>query len=208
MPPQDNRFKEDCDRRMNYRQIYAVKAQNEKRIQKLCPEAARKSGIYCFYRIDENGFKHAYVGQNAEENLLGRLAEHLSGYKQHIDLSIRKYGLYDETKNPYGYKVKVLCYCNVDECDEKERFYIKQFHQNGWQLKNVELGGKSGKTDLNERNASRGYHDGLKQGEKNTRKFIKHLFDLHLDYMPKKSPPTKLQEKAMQKFKVFLESEE
>nr|DAG28516.1 MAG TPA: intron-associated endonuclease 1 [Caudoviricetes sp.] len=193
---------------MNYRQIYAVKAQNEKRIQKLCPEAESKSGIYCFYRIDENGFKHAYVGQNAKENLLGRLAEHLSGYKQHIDLSIRKYGLYDETKNPYGYKVKVLCYCDADECDEKERLYIKQFHKNGWQLKNVELGGKSGKTDLNERNASRGYHDGLRQGENNARKFIKHLFDLHLDYVPKKQPPSKNAEKAMQKFKDFLESEE
>lgn len=193
---------------MNYRQIYAIKAQNEKRIQKLCPEAERKSGIYCFYRVDENGFKHAYVGQNAKENLLGRLAEHLSGYKQHIDLSIRKYGLYDEAKNPYGYKVRVLEYCAPEQCDEREQAYIKQFHHDGWQLKNVELGGKSGKADFNERKEARNYRDGLKQGEKNVRKFIKHLFDLHLDYVPKKRPPTKLQEKAMQKFKDFLESEE
>lgn len=190
---------------MNYRQIYAIKAQNEKRIKSICPEATRKSGIYCFYRIDENGFKHAYVGQNAKNNLLGRLAEHLSGYKQHIDLSIRKYGLYDEVKNPYGYKLKVIEYCAPEQCDEREQFYIKQFHHNGWQLKNVEIGGKSGKTDFNERKPSKGYYEGLAQGYKNSQKMIKHWFDLHLDYMPKKQPPTKLQEKAMQKFKDFLE---
>lgn len=46
------------------------------------------------------------------------------------------------------------------------------------------------------------------QGEKNMAKRIKHLFDLHLDYKPKKEPPTKLQEKAMKKFKDILESEE
>lgn len=193
---------------MNYKQLYAIKTQNENRIKKLCPEAVRKSGIYCFYRIDENGFKHAYVGQNAKDNLLGRLAEHLSGYKQHIDRSIRKYGLYDKEKNLYGYKVKVIEYCTPEQCDEREQFYIKQFHHNGWQLKNVEIGGKSGKTDFNERNPSKGYYDGLEQGKKNTRKFIKHLFDLHLDYMPKKQPPSKNAEKAMQKFKDFLESEE
>lgn len=193
---------------MDYKQWYVIKKENENKIKKLCPEAMRKSGIYCFYRIDESGFKHAYVGQNAKDNLLGRLAEHLSGYKQHIDRSIRKYGLYDKEKNLYGYKVKVIEYCTPEQCDEREQFYIKQFHHNGWQLKNVEIGGKSGKTDFNERNPSKGYYDGLEQGKKNVRKYIKHLFDLHLDYMPKKQPPTKLQEKAMQKFKDFLENNE
>ena len=38
-------------------------------------------------------------------------------------------------------------------------------------------------------------------------KRIKHLFDLHLDYKPKREPPTKLQAKAMQKFKDILEIE-
>lgn len=189
----------------NYKRIYAIKKENEKRILKLCPNAERKSGIYCFYRIDENGFKHAYVGQNAKGNILGRLAEHLSGYNQHIDRSIRKYGLYDKEKNPYGYKVKVICYCDPSECDKKERYYIKKFHDEGWQLKNVEIGGKSGKTDLNERKPAKGYYDGVKQGYKNAQKEIKHLFDLHLDVVPKKSPPTKLQEKALQKFKDFME---
>ena len=47
---------------MNYKQIYAIKMQNEKRIKKLCPKAEHKSGIYCFEREDENGFKYAYVG--------------------------------------------------------------------------------------------------------------------------------------------------
>ena len=129
----------------NYRQIYAIKKQNEEKVLRLCPEAKQDNGIYCFYRIDENQFRFCYIGQAARSNLLSRCADHLQGYQQHIDLSIRKYGLYDEEKNPYGYKLMVLCYCSAEECDEKEQFYIRQYADDGWQLKNVEIGGKSGK---------------------------------------------------------------
>ena len=66
---------------------------------------------------------------------------------------------------------------------------------------------KASKTDIGERKPAKKYFDGVEQGKKNTREFVKHLFDLHLDYVPKKNPPTKLQEKAMQKFKDFLEYE-
>jgi hypothetical protein len=48
----------------------------------------------------------------------------------------------------------------------------------------------------------------VEQGKKNTREFVKHPFDLHLDYVPKKNPPTKNQQKALQKFKDFLNLEE
>jgi excinuclease UvrABC nuclease subunit len=77
----------------NYRQIMAIRKANEDKIRKLCPTASDKSGIYVFWRIDENGFKYAYVGQ--AKNLLKRLAEHLAGY-QHIDCSIKKHKFYDE----------------------------------------------------------------------------------------------------------------
>lgn len=193
---------------MNYRKVYAMKAENEKRIKKLCPEADDQSGIYCFYRIDENGFRHAYIGKAERTTLLSRCADHLAGYKQHIDLSIRKYGLYDKAKNTYGYKLKVVCHCPPEQCDELERYYIKKLHDNGWQLKNVESGGTNGKTDINERKPPRTYQEGVRQGEKNMQKYVKHLFDLHLDYVPKKNPPTKLQEKAMYKFREFLEAGE
>ena len=90
---------------MNYRQIYARKAECEKRIKEVCPQATHDSGIYCFTRVDEDGFKFAYVGL-ASKSLLARLGEHLVGY-QHIDLSIKKHGLDHEVtitmmELPYG----------------------------------------------------------------------------------------------------------
>ena len=108
---------------MNYRQIYARKAECEKRIKEVCPQATHESGIYCFTRVDEDGFKFAYVGQ-ASKSLLTRLGDHLVGY-QHIDLSIKKHGLYSQ-ENPYGYKVDILCKCPAEECNEKEQYYIKK----------------------------------------------------------------------------------
>ena len=92
-----------------------------------------------------------------------------------------------------------------DLLDEKEQYYIKQYANAGYQLRNVESGGQLGKTDINERKPAKKYFDGLEQGKKNAQKFVANLFDKHLDYKPKKEPPTKLQERAMQKFKDFLE---
>lgn len=187
----------------NYRKIYAMRKQNEEKILRLCPEAKQASGIYCFYRIDENNFRFCYVGQASKDNLLSRCASHLEGYKQHIDLSIRKYGLYDEEKNPYGYKLMVLCYCSADECDEKEQFFIRKYADDGWQLKNVEIGGKSGKTDMNERKPSKGYREGVAQGRKQTQKEIAKLFEKNLIYEIN-GKPNKNKEKAYQKFTDFL----
>lgn len=187
----------------NYRQIYAIKKANEDKIKRLCPEAQQSSGIYCFYRVDENQFRFCYVGQASKDNLLSRCADHLQGYKQHIDLSIRKHGLYDEDKNPFGYKLIVLCYCSADKCDEMEQFYIKKYADDGWQLKNVETGGKSGKTDLNERKPVKNYHDGLVQGRKNTQKEIAKLFEKSLTYEIN-GKPNKNKQKAYDKFTDFL----
>ena len=187
----------------NYRQIFAIRKQNEEKIKKLCPEAKQASGIYCFYRIDENNFHFCYIGQASKDNLLSRCASHLEGYKQHIDLSIRKYGLYDEEKNPYGYKLKILCYCPAEECDEKEQFYIKQYAEDGWQLKNVEIGGKKDKTDLNERKQGRGYREGVAQGRKNASKEVAKLFEKNLTYGIN-GTPNKNKENALAKFEAFL----
>lgn len=187
----------------NYRKIYAMRKQNEEKILRLCPEAKQASGIYCFYRIDENNFRFCYVGQASKDNLLSRCASHLEGYKQHIDLSIRKYGLYDEEKNPYGYKLMVLCYCLAEECDEKEQLYIRQYADDGWQLKNVEIGGKSGKTDMNERKPSKGYREGVQQGYNNARKDVAKLFEKNLTYSIN-GKPGKRNQAAYDKFTEFL----
>lgn len=188
---------------MSYRQIYAIRKQNENKILKLCPEAKQASGIYCFYRIDENNFRFCYVGQASKDNLLSRCASHLEGYKQHIDLSIRKYGLYDEEKNPYGYKLMVLCYCPAEECDEKEQFFIRQYADDGWQLKNVEIGGKSGKTDMNERKPSKGYREGLVNGRKKAIKEIAKFFEKNLTYQMTE-PVNKNKQNALKKFESIL----
>ena len=64
-----------------------------------------------------------------------------------------------------------------------------------------------GKKALGDAKSPKGYYDGIAQGEKNIRKMVAHLFKLHLDYVPKRTPPTKNQQKALQKFEDFLNYE-
>lgn len=186
---------------MNYKQIYAIKKANEERILKVCPNCPNTSGIYFLLR-EEDGFKYAYIGQAVR--LRERLGSHLSGY-QHIDLSIKKHGLWSE-ENPTGYRVHFLEYTE-EKLNEMEQFYIKKYANAGYQLRNVESGGNLGKTDIGERKAARGYYDGLEQGKKNTQRFIVDLFSKHLDYKPKKEPPNAYQKRALEKFKDFLEGD-
>lgn len=185
----------------NYRQIYAAKASRERQIKEICPQINNLSGIYVFYRIDENEIKHCYVGQ--AKHILERAAAHLGEYDR-IGLSLKKRKFYS-LENPGGWK---LVYKNfpIDRLDEMERKTIKAYADKGYQLYNATSGGQgSGKTGLDKNRPTKGYYDGLEQGKKNTRKFVADLFAKHLDYKPKKEPPNKLQEKAMQKFKDFLE---
>lgn len=187
---------------MNYKKIYAIKKANEERILKVCPNCPNTSGIYFLLR-EENGFKYAYIGQAIR--LRERLTSHLSGY-QHIDLSIKKHGLWSE-ENPTGYKVHFL---EFDEnlLDEMEQKYIKQYANAGYQMRNSTAGSQGkGKHGLDNQKQPRTYYEGLNNGYERARKEIAHLFDLHLDYTTKKQPPTKLQEKALIKFKDFLEGE-
>ena len=189
---------------MNYRQIYARKAECEKRIKEVCPQATHESGIYCFTRVDEDGFKFAYVGQ-ASKSLLTRLGEHLVGY-QHIDLSIKKHGLYSQ-ENPYGYKVNILCKCPADECNEKEQYYIKKAADAGYQLRNHNSGSQGkGRRTFDNAKPSKTYREGLAQGYLNARREVSHWFCMHLKVSMKK--PTKNAEKALEKFEKFINLEE
>ena len=185
---------------MNYRQIYARKAECEKRIKEVCPQATHESGIYCFTRVDEDGFKFAYIGL-ATRSLLTRLGEHLVGY-QHIDLSIKKHGLYSQ-ENPYGYKVDILCKCPAEECNEKEQYYIKRAADAGYQLKNSTTGSQGkGKKGLENGRPPKTYRDGLAQGYLNARREVAHWFSMHLNASMKKT--TKNAEKALAKFQDFI----
>ena len=188
----------------NFKQIYARKAECERRIKEVCPKATHESGIYCFTRVDEDGFKFAYVGL-ASKSLLTRLGEHLVGY-QHIDLSIKKHGLYSQ-ENPYGYKVNILCKCPAEECNEKEQYYIKKAADAGYQLRNHNSGSQGkGRRTFDNAKPSKTYREGLAMGYLNARREVAHWFSLHLNVSMKK--PTKNAEKALAKFEKFINLEE
>ena len=187
---------------MNYRQLYAIKKANKERILKVCPNCPETSGIYFLLR-EEGGFKYAYIGK--AKSLLSRLADHLQGYTQHIDRSLKKHGLWSE-ENQTGWVIHFLEFPK-EQLDEKEQYYIKKYANAGYQLRNIESGGTLGKTDIGERKPAKNYYDGLNQGYRNARKFVANLFEKHLDYKQKSDRPNKNQERAMQKFKDFLEIE-
>ena len=187
----------------NFKQIYARKAECERRIKEVCPNATHESGIYCFTRVDEDGFKFAYVGL-ASKSLLTRLGEHLVGY-QHIDLSIKKHGLYSQ-ENPYGYKVDILCKCPAEECNEKEQYYIKKAADAGYQLRNHNSGSQGkGRRTFDNAKPSKTYREGLAMGYLNARREVAHWFNLHLAVSMKK--PTKNAKKAYNKFLEFIDLE-
>jgi hypothetical protein len=185
----------------NYRQIMAIRKANEDKIRKACPIATEHSGIYVFWRIDENMFKYAYVGQ--AKNLLKRLAEHLSGY-QHIDLSIKKHKFYDEETNPYGYHVEIICHCPEDELDGREQYWIKHYADQGYQLRNKTTGSQSeGKAALGDGKSNKGYREGLSKGYENARKYVAELFDKYLTY-DIKGKPGKIKQRKYDEFTAFL----
>lgn len=167
---------------MNYQNIARAKAieqENKKRLLKLNPKLNDRSGIYFLLREDENGFKFAYVGQAI--HTLSRLASHLVGYEQHIDLSLRKHKLYSED-NPYGWRVEFLNFPE-SQLDEKEKYYIKLYADKGYQLRNVSIGGQGGNRDsgsIGERKAPKGYLQGIQQGRKNLARELSNIAEKHL----------------------------
>ena len=186
---------------MNYRQIKAIEKANKEKILKVCPSVPDTSGIY-FLTREENGFKFAYIGQ--AKHLLTRLAQHLTGF-QHIDLSIKKHKLWSED-NLNGWKV-VYRPCKVEELDELEQRYIKEYANKGYQMRNKTSGSQGeGKRDIADE-PTKGYLEGLHNGYKKAQKDMAHLFEKHLVCGTKKNPPTKLQVKAMQKFLDFINVE-
>ena len=195
------------EKQRNYLRAKAIEEKNKKRILEICPNTKDRSGIYCFYRIGEDGLQYAYVGQSV--SVLTRLSQHLSGYNSHIDKSIRKHGLYSETDNMYGYKIGIEIYCDEKDLDKWERYYIKEWAAQGYQLRNVTSGGQdSGKTDINERKPSRGYRDGVAYGRKAVIKEVRHLFDLHLKAVYKADKPSKNAIKALDKFNALIQGDE
>lgn len=163
----------------NYRQIKAIEAANRKRLLNVNPQLNDNSGIYVFVRFDENGIKYAYIGQ--AKHILQRLCSHLTGYQQHIDLSIRKHGLHS-SENPYGWDIDFE-ELPESELDNAEKHYIKEYATQGYQLRNVSLGGQGenrSSGQIGERKPSKGYRDGIQQGRKKLARELANIADKHL----------------------------
>lgn len=157
---------------MDFRQRMAILTKNKKKWLDNFGKVSDKSGIYILTRIDEQGFKYAYIGQ--AKRILTRLAEHLNGY-QHIDLSLKTHGLYNKS-NVYGWNMAYI-ECLESELDSKEQYFIKAYADSGYQLRNKTAGGQGvGKVKIGEFRASKGYYDGIKQGYENARKDVQKWF--------------------------------
>lgn len=192
---------------MSYQNIARAKTieqENKKRLLNLNPKLNDDSGIYFLLREDENGFKFAYVGQ--AKSVLQRLASHLVGYEQHIDLSLRKHKLYSED-NPYGWRVEFLNFPE-SQLDEKEKYYIKLYANNGYQLRNVSIGGQGGNRDsgsIGERKAPKGYLQGIQQGRKNLARELSNIAEKHLKIeLRADKANNKVSQKQYEKFMELL----
>lgn len=193
---------------MNYQNIARAKAieqENKKRLLKLNPKLNDRSGIYFLLREDENGFKFAYVGQ--AKSVLQRLASHLVGYEQHIDLSLRKHKLYDKEKNLYGWRVEFLNFPE-SQLDEKEKYYIKLYADKGYQLRNVSLGGQGenrASGSIGERKAPKGYMQGIQQGKKVLARELSSIAEKHLKIeLREDKANNKVSQKQYEKFMDLL----
>lgn len=180
----------------NWKQLYALKKQYGEIIKKIAPNMENRAGIYVWYRK-----KYCfYAGQSVK--LLDRSIQHLQQH-DHLGLSIRKHGLYDEIKNPYGWNL-IYCYCDEGELNQKERETIARWGEHNIAY-NITSGGQdSGKVDINQRAASKNYRDGLHQGRKNALKEIATLFEKYLDYSIK-GETSKVKERKLGEFKNLLE---
>lgn len=189
----------------NYKKIYAMKAEREKRIKKICPNIPYSSGIYVFYRTDEANIRRAYCGQAV--SLCERCAAHLAEY-DHIALSLKKHGFYSE-ENPYGWKLAFRTYPK-SELDEREVATIKSFADDGYQMYNVTAGSQSaGKLVTGQYKPPKTYREGVQAGKKSLAKELRNIIDKHLvvGLKPEKAN-NKVSQKALEKFNGLLEIEE
>lgn len=161
----------------NIAQIKAIEKKNRERLLKVNPNLNDRSGIYFLTRTDENDISYFYIGQAV--NIIQRMCGHLTGY-QHIDLSVKKRGFYSE-ENPYGWKLNFINYTKSD-LDKMEQYWILEYTKKGYQCRyNKTAGGQGeGKEKINEFKPSRGYRDGLKQGEKNLARELSSIAEKHL----------------------------
>ena len=189
----------------NYQNIAKAKAiekSNKKRLLKVNPKLDDESGIYFLTRTDEDNISYFYIGQAV--HILTRLAQHLVGY-QHIDLSIKKRGLYS-ADNPYGWKANFMHYPK-SELDEWEQYWILEYTKRGYQCRYNKTGGGQGdgKEKINEFRPAKGYRDGIKQGKINLARELSSIAEKHLKIEIREDKKNnKVSQKQFEKFKELM----
>lgn len=185
--------------RKNMAKVKAIERKNEQKLLAVNPKLDNGSGIYILWRTEV----HAYVGQSV--GLLTRLAQHLAGYQQHIDLSLKKHKLYS-SDNPYGYRVDFI-HCDKTELDDKEREYIQKCIGKGWILKNKTSGGQDdGKEKIAEYKPPKTYRQGIQAGKKTLARELSSIISKHLTVKLKEEKQgNKVSEKQLEKFNRMLD---
>ena len=189
----------------NYQNIAKAKAiekSNKQRLLKVNPKLDDESGIYFLTRTDEDNISYFYIGQAV--HILTRLAQHLVGY-QHIDLSIKKRGLYS-ADNPYGWKVNFMHYPK-SELDKWEQYWILEYTKRGYQCRYNKTGGGQGegKEKINEFRPAKGYRDGIKQGKINLARQLSSIAEKHLKIEIREDKKNnKVSQKQFEKFKELM----
>lgn len=192
----------------NYRNIAKAKAiekQNKKRLLAINPKLDDESGIYFLTRTDEDNISYFYIGQAL--HITQRLCSHLVGF-QHIDLSIKKRGLYS-ADNPYGWKVNFMHYPK-DELDKWEQYWILEYTKRGYQCRYNKTGGGQGegKEKINEFRPAKGYHDGIKQGRINLARELSSIAEKHLKIEIREDKKNnKVSQRQFEKFKELMNEE-
>ena len=190
----------------NIAQIKAIEKKNRERLLKVNPKLNDRSGIYFLTRTDENDISYFYIGQAV--NIIQRMCGHLTGY-QHIDLSVKKRGFFSE-ENPYGWKLNFINYPK-SELDKMEQYWILEYTKRGYQCRyNKTAGGQGeGKEKINEFKPSRGYRDGLKQGEKNLARELSSIAEKHLKIEIREDKKNnKISQRQYEKFMDLLKAGE
>lgn len=186
----------------NYKQIYAMKAERENRIKKICSDIPYSSGIYIFFRTDEAGIKRAYCGQAV--SLCERCASHLAEY-DHIALSLKKHGFYREN-NPYGWRLAYKT-CPKSELDEREVATIKYYADAGFQMYNITAGSQSaGKLVTGQYKSPKTYREGIQAGKRSLAKQLSEIREKHLTVTVRQDKQgNRVSEKQLEKFNSLLD---
>ena len=167
----------------------------------------RSSGIYLFYRVNEEGQNCVYVGQ--AKDLLYRTAQHLGvgAKKTHIDKSLFKHKLYSD-KNPHGWKVCVLKVCPTKDLDSIEQQYIDYYkNRDDVKMYNVTGGGQIDKKgDIGERLQTKlkSYKNGKGLGYEKAIEEVRVFFEKYLDYSIK-GKPNKIKQRKLAEFGKLIE---